>query len=97
MSKSTKKYIIYCVIFCIIAITFSLLYAFDLIANLDLVLTGVYVSYFAGIALLYNGGYTREQNHIRSSLSNFILGFLFIGVSIGLLIYGIINGNILFF
>ena len=92
--SNTKRYICFGIIFSIFAITFALLYFFKVITTLDLYLAVVYVSYFAGIALLYNGGYSREKDRLGSSVSNFLLAFVFIGASITMLIVGLINGTI---
>jgi len=91
----TKRYLWLGTIFSIFAVVFAVLYFFNIITTLDLYLAVVYVAYFAGIALFYNGGYTREREKLGASVSNFLLGFIFIGAAVVMLVIGFVNGTIL--
>lgn len=94
---NSKRYACLGVIFCLFAILFAILYFTDSIKYLNLTLAVTYVSYFIGLALMYNGAYNREKNHTTSTRLNFIFGFVFILLSISLLIYGLITGLIVIF
>ncbi len=97
MKGETKRFIILAILFSILTITFSLLYYFKVITHLGLMLAVTYTSYFVGIALLYNGAYARKQNKRGASKLNVLFGFLFVCLSIGLLIYGLVIGEIILF
>ena len=97
MSKSSKRYIFLAIIFSLVTITFTLLYHFKVVARMDLYLAVTYVTYFVGIALLYNGAYVREHGHTTSTGINFGFGILFIIASTVMLVYGLVTGIILLF
>lgn len=97
MSRTSKRYLILAIIFSITTIVFGLLYHFKVISRMDLNLSVIYISYFVGIALLYNGAYHREHSQTKATTFNFLFGILFILVSIGLLIYGFVTGTIILF
>ncbi len=97
MSRSAKKYMFTGIFLSLMAITFALLYHFNVIKRLDLYLAVTYVTYFVGLALMYNGAYNRTHIHTKATVINFILGGIFILGSIGLLIYGLITGVIVMF
>lgn len=98
MQNSTlKKYSLMGIIFSLFAIFFAILFYFNLISTMDLMLSVTYVSYFTGLALLYNGAYNRSQAHTKSTIINFAIGLIFILISIALLTYGLISGKIILF
>lgn len=97
MSKSSKRYIFLAIIFSLVTITFGVLYHFNIIARMDLYLAVTYVTYFVGIALLYNGAYVRESGHTTPTGFNFGFGILFIIASITMLVYGLVSGLIILF
>lgn len=97
MEKSSKKYLIFGIIFSLFAITFGLLHYFKVIKSLDLFLSVTYIAYFVGIALLYNGAYNRNYNRTKSTLLNFVLGGIFILAAIVMLIYGLATGIVIMF
>lgn len=96
-SKSSKRFIGLGIIFSIFAIFFALLYYFDFISTMDLFLSVTYVAYFVGIALMYNGAYTREHSKTKATALSFIVGACFILASIGMLIYGLMTGTVILF
>lgn len=85
------------IIFSLFAILFATLFYLDLISTMDLMLSVTYVSYFTGLALLYNGAYNRSQAHKKSTVLNFSIGLVFILIAIALLTYGLISGKIILF
>lgn len=97
MAKDTKRFIFMAILFSAVTITFSLLYYYRIITYLGLMLTVTYMSYFVGLALLYNGAYARNQQRVTSTKLNFAFGIIFILVSIALLVYGITVGEIILF
>ncbi|MGN1201494.1 MAG: hypothetical protein ACI4R8_04500 [Candidatus Caccovivens sp.] len=97
LSRGAKKYMIMGIFLSILAISFALLYYFNLIKRLDLFLAVTYITYFVGLALMYNGAYNRTFIRNKATVINFILGILFILGSIALLIYGLITGVIVIF
>ncbi len=97
MKSETKRFIILAILFSIIAISFSLLYHFKIVTYLSLYLAVTYTSYFVGLALLYNGAYNREKEKNVAKKLNLIFGVLFVLLSIALLVYGIIVGDIVLF
>ncbi len=97
MKSETKRFIALAIVFSLLTITFFLLYYFKVITHLGLYLAVTYTSYFVGVALMYNGAYARKQNKRGASKLNVLFGTIFVCVSIGLLIYGIINGEIVIF
>lgn len=94
---NTKRYIGLGIMFCLFTLLFTVLYYVDAIKTLDLMLCVTYVSYFVGIALMYNGAYTRAQGKTKSTILNFAFGGLFIILAIGLLIYGLVTETIVLF
>lgn len=96
MSRTTKS-VLMGIIFGSLAIVFAILYHFNLIKEMDLLLAGTYIAYFVGLALLYNGAYLREYDKTASTVINFIFGFICISLSIALLVYGLVNGTIVLF
>lgn len=97
MQRETKRFLILAIVFSVFAITFALLYHFKVVNYITLYLSVTYVSYFVGIALFYNGAYTRNQAKTNSTRLNFLFGFIFIAVSIALLVYGLITKEIILF
>lgn len=97
MSRGAKKYMITGIFLSVMAITFALLYHFNVIKRLDLYLAVTYVTYFVGLALMYNGAYNRTHVRTKATVTNFILGGVFMLGSIGLLIYGLVTGVIVMF
>lgn len=96
MSKITKRYIVYGLVFCLTAVLFFLLYHFNVIKNLNLMLTVVYVSYFVGIGLLFNCAYCKKHLYNTSAWINGLFGGAFIIAAIVLLVIGLTNGQIQF-
>jgi len=96
-SRSAKRYVGLGIIFCLAALLFFLLYYFKAIKTLDIFPVSTYISYFVGIAFLYNGAFEREFNRIRSAKFNFICGLLFLVAAIVLLGIGLSNGKIVLF
>ncbi len=96
-TKSSKRFAFIGVLFCAFAIVFALLYYFNVISNLDLYLSVTYVSYFVGLALMYNGAYAREHGFKPSTITNFVFGAIFMIASIILLVYGLASGLIVMF
>lgn len=97
LSRSAKRYVGLAVIFCVGALAFFLLYYFKVINTLDLFNVCTYISYFVGIAFLYNGAFEREFDRIRSAKLNFLFGILFLIAAIVLLSIGLANGKIVLF
>lgn len=97
LSRGAKKYMILGTFLSLLAITFALLYHFNVIKTFDLYLAVTYVSYFVGLALMYNGAYNRTFVRTKSTVINFVLGGIFILGSIALLIYGLVAGTIVLF
>lgn len=97
MQRESKRFVILAILFSIFAITFALLYHFKVINYMSLFLSVTYVSYFVGIALFYNGAYTRNKDKTTSTKLNFFFGFVFIAISIVLLIYGLVTKEIVLF
>lgn len=95
MKSETKRFVLLGILFSIFAITFALLYHFKVINYMSLFLAVTYVSYFVGIALFYNGAYTRNKDKTTPTKLNFVFGFVFIGISIVLLIYGLVTKEII--
>ncbi len=97
LSRDAKKYILLGSVFGILAITFALLYYFNVIATLNLFTCVTYVVYFAGLALLYNGSLSNEKgNRVVSILSYLGATILIISAAV-LLIYGFATDNISMF
>ncbi len=96
MSKATKWYLFIGLSFCLVAVLFVLLYHFNVINNLTLMLTSVYVSYFVGIGLMFNGAYCKKNVHDKSAWLNGLLGGAFVIAAIVLLVIGLTNGQIQF-
>ena len=96
MSKSMKRYLLYGLMFCLAAVIFVLLYHFNIIKNLSLTLTAVYVSYFVSIALFFNCAYCKKHLHTTSAWINGLFGGLLLIASIVVLIIGLQNGQIQF-
>lgn len=94
MQKASKRYLIMGIIFSLMSILFLVLYHFKFIKTLNLMLTLVYVLFFVGVALLYNGAYLRTLNKNKSTAINFFVSILLMVVSMGLLIYGLSSGAI---
>ncbi|MBE7075962.1 MAG: hypothetical protein E7375_02725 [Clostridiales bacterium] len=94
---SAKRYVWGGILFSLFAITFAILNHFNIISTMDLMLAVIYVGYFVGLALYYNGGFTREKDRPGASMLNFLLGTVFIVASIVLLIIGLVNGTIILF
>ncbi len=97
MTSTTKKSVIYTIVFSALAIVFALLYYFHAIAKMDLALTFVYVAYFAGVALLYNGTYMIRRHNIKGGLTSVIAGIVSVLGSASYLIYGIVTETIVLF
>ncbi len=96
-SKSAVRYTVLGILFAVLAIVFALLYYFNVISGMDLYLAVTYISYFAGLALFYNGAFTRESGRKTSTALNFIFGTILIIISTVLLIYGFCTGRISLF
>ncbi len=96
-TKASKRYVVFGIIFSIVAILFAILYCFKIISTMDVFLAVTYVSYFVGIALMYNGGYHRENGHTKATALNFLIGGVFILLSIALLVYGFVSGTVTLF
>ena len=94
MSKITKRYLFYGLTLCLFALAFALLYYFKVIKNLNLLLTVVYVAYFAGLGLIVNCVYCKKRHHTVSAVLNGVLGAIFLIGSVVLLIIGLTNGQI---
>ncbi len=96
MSKTTRRYLLYGLMFCLSAVLFVLLYYFNVIKNLNLTLTTVYVGYFVGLALLFNCAYCKKNLHNASAWVNGLCGGAFLIAAIVLLVIGLTNGQIQF-
>lgn len=94
---SPKKCIIFGITFSTIAIVFAILYYFNVISTMSLLLTVAYVEYFVSLALFYNGAYNREKAHTSATVLNFLLGTLFVLLAIATLVYGFYTGSIALF
>lgn len=97
ISKIAKKYLFFGIFFGACAIAFSLLYYFNVIKNLDLFLAVIYVIYFTGVALFFNGGYCREKGNVNAKRINYIISFLCVAGATALLIYGLVIGKVSLF
>ena len=96
MSKATKRFMIYGIIFCLIAVLFVLLYYFQVVQHLNLMLTSVYVAYFCGLGFIFNSAYNHKHFHKASAIISGIFGAVLFLASIVLLIIGLTNGQIQF-
>lgn len=96
MTRNMRGYIWTGVFFGLMTILFALLYYFNVIKNMSLVLAVVYVTYFVGLALFYNGAYCRKQAKTISSTLCMVSGGAFVVASTVLLIYGFCAGLIVF-
>lgn len=96
MSKSTKRYLIIGLLFCVGAVAFALIYYFKLIKNFNLTLAAVYIGYFVGIGLLFNGSYCKKRLHNTSAIFSSLFGVGFVCFAIVFLIIGLTNGQIQF-
>lgn len=95
--KHAKRCLIWGLVFCIAAITIVLLYYFHVIKLLELFLCSTYVIYFVGLALLFSGGYNDEKHNSFAKWIMRVLGFVFLILSIALLVFGIHTGQISLF
>lgn len=96
MSKATKRYLVYGILFCLGAILFAVLYYCHVIKHLNLILASVYVAYLAGLGLIFNCAYNKKHLHTTSAWISGIFGTLLLIGSIVLLIIGFTNGQIQF-
>ncbi len=96
MTRLMRSNVLTGIFFCLMAILFSLLYYFNVIKNMSLILAVVYVTYFVGLAMFYNGAYCRKQAKNISSTLCMVCGGAFVIVSTALLIYGFCVGLIAF-
>ncbi len=96
-SKTAKKYMILVFLFCVFAVVFALLYQLNIIETMSLYLSATYVTYFVGLAILYNGAYCKEKGSNSAKKLSYIFGTLIILLSIGLLIYGFATDQISMF
>ncbi len=96
MSKSARRYLLIGLFFSCAAVVLALLYYFKVIRYLDLYLSVIYIMYLLGLALVFNGVYNRDKNHpsVISKRANYIVGGLCILGSIGMLIYGLVSGQV---
>ncbi len=93
-TKASKRYLFMGILFGILAIFFALMYYFNVIQTLDLLLSVVYVMYFAGLALVYNGAYCKTHQYKVGFTLSLIAGIMLIVASVVLLIYGLSTGQI---
>lgn len=96
-TKKAKSYLVFGIIFGILALFFALMYHFNIIKTLDLFLAVTYVVYFAGLTLIYNGAYCKETNKKTSKSISYFIGLLFILLAIIMLVFGFSTGRISFF
>lgn len=96
LTRDAKKYIIFGCVFGALAITFALLYYFNVISTLNLFTCVTYVVYFAGLALFYNGGLAREKGNRATSIASYLCATVFVVAAAVLLIYGFATDNISF-
>ncbi len=97
ITRESKKSLIYAIIFSVAAIVFGLLYYFQIIKGLNLIMAVCYVSYFVGIALIFNGSYCKSTNRNKSKTINYLIGTIIILCAGALLIYGFASGSISMF
>lgn len=94
IKNNTKSYSLFAILFSITTILFFVLFKLKIISSLDLFLAVIYITYFVGLAIFYNGGYLKEHGNKKSSNLNFIFGVLFVLISFAGLIYGFATGLI---
>lgn len=92
-----KKNVIFTMIFSVFAIVFALLYHFKVISKMDLALAFIYVTYFVGLALIYNGCYFAKKANKPVAITSFVIGFLAILGAACYLLYGLITETIVLF
>lgn len=97
MKSETKRFLFLAIVFSAVTILFALLYHFRVISNMDLYLAVTYTCYFVGIALFYNGAYTRNKDKTNATKLNFLFGVIFTLVAIALLTIGLVRGDIVMF
>ena len=97
LSKESKRFLIFGIFAGALAIVFTLLYYYNIIKYLDLYLCVTYVVYFAGLALFYNGKYCNSREKNKAKVANYILSFVLVSISIALLIYGFVSGQVSLF
>lgn len=97
MIKSEKFSLTLSIFFCIATLVFVLLYYFNVFSQLTTFLTSIYVLYFIGLAVLYNGTFNKTRGNIVASKICYTISSLFILGSTALLIYGFISGQISLF
>lgn len=97
MIKSEKFALTLGIFFCLATIVFVLLYQFNVFTQLTPFLTCMYVLYFIGLALLYNGTFNKSRGNVVASKICYTISTLFILGSTGMLIYGFISGQISLF
>ncbi len=92
--SATKKYVIISSIFCVLTIVVFVLAQFKIITNLDSLLCMVYVTYFTGIALYYNAVKLRSDGKLPSSKLMLTFALVIMAISVAVLIYGFVTGDI---
>lgn len=94
--KDSTRLTIFCVLFCVLALIFFALYKFEVISNLDFYSASVYIIYFAGLALAYNGQRLKANGKNTSAKICYIFSTIIILLALVMLIYGFATGTILF-
>ncbi len=93
-TKKSKKYLIAVMFFALCAIAFGLIYYFNVIKNLSLLMTVPYILYFLGLAFFFNGSYCNETGRPKAKKWNYILGVLIVLAAAALLCYGFATNQI---
>ena len=92
MEKKQRIYLIFGIVFSLLAIAFALFYYFGAIKFLDNYLALTYVVYFVGLAVMFAGSYV--QNNKVAKIILFCLSIALVAASIIMLIIGFAKGYI---
>ncbi len=93
-TRKSKRYLLAVVFFALCAIAFGLIYYFNVIKNLSLVMAVSYIVYFLGLAVFLNGSYCGETGRPKAKKWNYIFGSLILLGAAALLCYGICTNQI---
>ncbi len=96
-SKKAKRFLIFGIVFCALTVIFALLYDFDIIPTMSTYLCATYVLYFIALAIFYNGAYSNEKGSKSTKVISYIFGLIALALSITLLVYGFVTGEITLF
>ena len=93
-TKKSKKYLVAVMFFALCAIAFGLIYYFNVIKNLSLLMAVTYIVYFLGLAVFLNGSYCGETGRPKAKRWNYFFGVILLLGSAVLLFYGIFTNQI---